>query len=56
MRRALDAQLQRFLQDNAPGTQLKLVNEAEMLAVTKRLRAAFNLPEKLPRETGGGAP
>ncbi len=48
--------LQRFLQDNAPGTQLKLVNEAEMLAVTKRLRAAFNLPERLPGEAGGGAP
>ncbi len=48
--------LQRFLQRNAPETQLELVNEAEMLAVTKRLRAAFNLPEKLPRETSGGAP
>jgi hypothetical protein len=47
--------LQKFLQDNAPGTHLKLVNEAEMLATTKRLRAALNLPETLPGEATGGA-
>jgi hypothetical protein len=32
------------------------MHEAEMLSATKRLRAAFNLPEQLPRETGGDAP
>jgi hypothetical protein len=45
-----------FLSENARGTYLKLVDEAEMLATTKRLRAAFNMPEQLPGEAGGGAP
>jgi hypothetical protein len=48
--------LDKFLTGNALEVQIKLIEEAEMLSTTKRLRAAFNLPEQLPRETGGGAP
>lgn len=44
------------LGEEAPATQLKQIGEEEMLSTTKRLRAAFNLPEQLPRETRGGAP
>ena len=33
-----------------------MVTKAEVLAVAKRLRAAFNLPERLPGEAGRGAP
>jgi hypothetical protein len=49
-------QLRRFLEAEAPATELKQIEEADLLSTTKRLRAAFNLPEKLPGETGGGAP
>jgi hypothetical protein len=49
-------ELGKFLDAEAPATQLKQVEEAEMLSATKRLRAAFNLPERLPGETGGDAP
>jgi hypothetical protein len=49
-------QLGGFLEAEAPATQLKQIEEADMLSTTNRLRAAFNLPEKPPGETGGGAP
>jgi hypothetical protein len=42
-----------FLEENAGGTQVGLVGEAEMLATTKRLRAAFKLQEQLPPAAGG---
>jgi predicted RNase H-like nuclease (RuvC/YqgF family) len=45
-------ELVRFLERHAPGTQLIQVPEAEILAKTKRLRAAFKLPEVL----SGGVP
>jgi hypothetical protein len=48
--------LEAFLAEKAPETQLKQIEEAEMLSATKRLRAAFNLPEQLPGKPGGGAP
>jgi hypothetical protein len=48
--------LRAFLDAQAPATQLKQIGEVEMVSATKRLRAAFKLPEKLPVETGGGTP
>ena len=45
--------LQAFLDANAPWTQVGLVSEEEMLAATRRLRAAFKLPEQLPQAAGG---
>jgi hypothetical protein len=48
--------LEKLLSDNALAVQIKLIEEADLLSTTKRLRAAFNLPEQLPSETGGGAP
>lgn len=48
--------LTRFLEENVLEVQIKLIEEAEMLSATRRLRAAFNLPETLPGETGGDAP
>jgi hypothetical protein len=53
--KAMD-QLRKLLKAEAPATELKQIEEADILSTTKRLRAAFNLPEQLPRETGGGAP
>jgi hypothetical protein len=48
--------LERLLSDEAPSTQLRHIEEVDMLATTRRLRAAFKLPEELPGEVGGGAP
>ncbi len=45
-----------FLQENALEVQIKLIEEADMLSTTKRLRTAFNLPDKLPGEATGGSP
>jgi hypothetical protein len=53
---AAKVKLGNFLRQNAVEAQLSQIGEADMLSTTKRLRAAFNLPEKLPGETGGGAP
>ena len=36
-----------FLRKNAAGTQLRAIDEAEILETTKRLRAALGLPEQL---------
>ncbi|HEX5744599.1 MAG TPA: hypothetical protein VFZ09_00065 [Archangium sp.] len=41
-----------FLQENAPGTMLIQVEEAQILEKTRQLRAALKLPEQL----SGGAP
>lgn len=40
--------LTKFLATNARGTEVRAISEEEILETTKRLRAAFGLPEKLP--------
>ncbi|KFA88989.1 hypothetical protein [Archangium violaceum] len=49
-------ELQRFLSRNSVAVDIESMREVEMIATTKRLRAAFNMPEKLPGAGTEGAP
>jgi hypothetical protein len=49
-------ELQRFILLNSLEVEVELMKELEMMAAARRLRAAFNLPEKLPGKETGGTP
>ncbi|HSP80360.1 MAG TPA: hypothetical protein VLQ93_17645, partial [Myxococcaceae bacterium] len=49
-------ELEEFILKNSLDVDVVLVKELEMVATTKRLRAAFNLPEKLPSKEPGARP
>jgi hypothetical protein len=48
--------MRNFLSNNFLKADVKSMSELEMVETTKRLRAAFNLPEKLPGKQAGGTP
>ncbi|HSP78245.1 MAG TPA: hypothetical protein VLQ93_06930, partial [Myxococcaceae bacterium] len=49
-------ELEKLISNNSLEVDVGLIRELEMVATTKRLRAAFNLPEKLPGKDTGAKP